>query len=199
MSPEPVPDIVVIPEGFFLMGSESGPENEMPRHRVWVDSFGIERLLQEIEAAVSTRTTQISVVEGLLERLFAAYSGHFLPEETGAWAIVRRERLSSGFSNALQAVARHFQLHNAWESAARCCRRALEIDPLVQNFWYHLMLCHQQLGETAEALAVYRRCRQVMSTELGIGPSAELESLRATLSQDAEASARAAASTRRAH
>jgi sulfatase modifying factor 1 len=41
MTPEPVPDIVVIPEGFFLMGSESGPENEMPRHRVWVDSFGI--------------------------------------------------------------------------------------------------------------------------------------------------------------
>ena len=23
------------------MGSESGPENEMPRHRVWVDSFGL--------------------------------------------------------------------------------------------------------------------------------------------------------------
>ena len=41
MTPEPVPDIVVIPEGFFLMGSESGPENEMPRHRVWVDSFGL--------------------------------------------------------------------------------------------------------------------------------------------------------------
>lgn len=34
-------DIVIIPEGFFLMGSESGPENEMPSHRVWVDSFGL--------------------------------------------------------------------------------------------------------------------------------------------------------------
>ena len=38
---EASPDIVTIPEGFFLMGSESGPENEMPRHRVWVDSFGL--------------------------------------------------------------------------------------------------------------------------------------------------------------
>ena len=26
-----IPDIVVIPEGSFLMGSEDGPENEMPR------------------------------------------------------------------------------------------------------------------------------------------------------------------------
>jgi formylglycine-generating enzyme required for sulfatase activity len=38
---EASPEIVIIPEGFFLMGSESGPENEMPRHRVWVDSFGL--------------------------------------------------------------------------------------------------------------------------------------------------------------
>jgi formylglycine-generating enzyme len=35
------PDIVVIPEGFFWMGSDSGYENEMPRHRVWVDRFGL--------------------------------------------------------------------------------------------------------------------------------------------------------------
>jgi formylglycine-generating enzyme required for sulfatase activity len=38
---EASPEIVIIPEGFFLMGSENGPENEMPRHRVWVDSFGL--------------------------------------------------------------------------------------------------------------------------------------------------------------
>jgi sulfatase modifying factor 1 len=36
-----VPDTIIIPEGFFWMGSEDGHENEMPRHRVWVDSFGI--------------------------------------------------------------------------------------------------------------------------------------------------------------
>jgi formylglycine-generating enzyme len=40
---EIVPDMVVIPVGDFLMGSESGPENETPRHRVWLDSFGIGR------------------------------------------------------------------------------------------------------------------------------------------------------------
>ena len=34
-------DIVIIFEGFFLMGSESGPENETPRHCVWLDSFGL--------------------------------------------------------------------------------------------------------------------------------------------------------------
>lgn len=37
------PDIVLIPQGSFLMGSEDGPENEQPCHRVWLDRFGIDR------------------------------------------------------------------------------------------------------------------------------------------------------------
>ncbi len=39
----PAPDMVPIPEGFFWMGSANGPENEMPRHRVWLDSFALGR------------------------------------------------------------------------------------------------------------------------------------------------------------
>ena len=37
------PDIVRIPEGSFLMGSEGEQENERPCHRVWLASFGIAR------------------------------------------------------------------------------------------------------------------------------------------------------------
>ena len=28
-----------IPEGWFLMGSDEGPADERPAHRVWVDAF----------------------------------------------------------------------------------------------------------------------------------------------------------------
>lgn len=35
------PAMVSIPEGNFLMGSEDGPDNEKPPHRVWVDGFMI--------------------------------------------------------------------------------------------------------------------------------------------------------------
>ena len=41
MTHEANPDLIVIPEGFFLMGSEHGQENEMPSHRVWVDCFAL--------------------------------------------------------------------------------------------------------------------------------------------------------------
>jgi formylglycine-generating enzyme required for sulfatase activity len=33
------PNLVLIPAGWFLMGSEAGQENERPAHRVWVDAF----------------------------------------------------------------------------------------------------------------------------------------------------------------
>lgn len=33
------PELVRIPEGWFLMGSDSGQDCERPVHRVWVDSF----------------------------------------------------------------------------------------------------------------------------------------------------------------
>jgi formylglycine-generating enzyme required for sulfatase activity len=34
-----MPKLALIPAGWFLMGSESGQDNERPVHRVWVDTF----------------------------------------------------------------------------------------------------------------------------------------------------------------
>jgi len=33
------PQMIRIPEGWFLMGSDAGQDNEKPIHRVWIDSF----------------------------------------------------------------------------------------------------------------------------------------------------------------
>jgi formylglycine-generating enzyme len=41
--PEVEPEMLVIPEGHFVMGSDNGAGNESPAHRVWVDSFAIAR------------------------------------------------------------------------------------------------------------------------------------------------------------
>jgi formylglycine-generating enzyme required for sulfatase activity len=37
------PEMIVIPSGAYLMGSDTGPENEAPAHRVSVDEFAIAR------------------------------------------------------------------------------------------------------------------------------------------------------------
>jgi sulfatase modifying factor 1 len=35
------PQMVRVPEGWFLMGSETGQDNESPVHRVWIDAFDL--------------------------------------------------------------------------------------------------------------------------------------------------------------
>jgi formylglycine-generating enzyme len=35
------PQLVTIPAGYFLMGSEVGQDNERPVHRVWIDAFSL--------------------------------------------------------------------------------------------------------------------------------------------------------------
>jgi formylglycine-generating enzyme required for sulfatase activity len=55
-----LPEIVRIPEGFFLMGCDLGQDNERPVHRVWVDGFGIGRFpVTNREYAVFTAQSQI--------------------------------------------------------------------------------------------------------------------------------------------
>ena len=56
-----IPEIVELPEGFFLMGCEQGQENERPVHRVWLDGFGIGRFpVTNREYEVFAAQTQIS-------------------------------------------------------------------------------------------------------------------------------------------
>src|SRR5262245_44503067 len=57
------PEMIVIPEGEFLMGSERGAANERPAHRVWVDRFALGR----------------SAVTNRLYRIFLEVTGRTAP------------------------------------------------------------------------------------------------------------------------
>jgi DNA-binding SARP family transcriptional activator len=68
-----------------------------------------------------------------------------------------------------------------WDLAADLYARLLELDNLAEPVYRRLMLCHRELGETAEALRVFRRCRHLLSVVLGTGPSAQTRAVYATL------------------
>jgi len=66
------PDLIVIPEGFFLMGSENGQENEMPRHRVWIDRFALARFpVTNREYKAFVNETQMNAPPFWSEPMFA--------------------------------------------------------------------------------------------------------------------------------
>jgi DNA-binding SARP family transcriptional activator len=52
---------------------------------------------------------------------------------------------------------------------------------VAESLYRGLIECHLRQGHRAEALEVYRHCRQMLSVVLGLRPSAETETLHALL------------------
>ena len=72
------PDLMTIPAGSFLMGSNTGRDDERPVHSVWVDAFAIAR------AAGNLKAVNVALV-GVLSRL--------LPVDESTWVEVIKQRL----------------------------------------------------------------------------------------------------------
>jgi DNA-binding SARP family transcriptional activator len=60
-------------------------------------------------------------------------------------------------------------------------QRGIEADRLREEFYQRLMLCNQKMGQQAEAIAVYNRCRAELSYGLGVSPSNMTESILAAV------------------
>jgi DNA-binding SARP family transcriptional activator len=56
-------------------------------------------------------------------------------------------------------------------------RRALEADNLAESLYRGLMRALAAIGDHAEAMNAFRRCRELLSIVLGVKPSAETERL----------------------
>ena len=66
---------------------------------------------------------------------------------------------------------------------AESYRRSLALDNLSEPIYRRLIACLRERGDTAEAMNVYRRCRELLSVVLGVQPSAETQALVETLRQ----------------
>jgi LuxR family maltose regulon positive regulatory protein len=108
--------------------------------------------------------------------VFNLYRGRFLEHEGDArWIVNARDRLAARFRRLVLRVARSEERAENWQAASDLYRRALEHDNLTEEFHFRLMHCELHLGRRAEAIGVYRRCRNLLSINLQAKPSAEFE------------------------
>jgi two-component SAPR family response regulator len=146
----------------------------------WVDVWVFERLLGQSHRILMRDVTgkQIFTLEQLTERLISLYQGHFLAkDDITSWSVSMQERLRSKFIHHLLEVGRYMEKHGYWERAMRYYRKGTDVDDLVEVFHQRLMYCCLQTGRISEGMAVYRRCRQVLSITLSLQPEQETESL----------------------
>ncbi len=107
-----------------------------------------------------------------LQRAFILYTGELLPGYDEAWIVVERERLKEAYLRALRTAiglrARAGKPQDALEFAVR----AIELDPLNEEFHRLVMRIYMAQHNTAAALRQYDRLESLLHDQLGIVPSA---------------------------
>ncbi len=89
-----VPEVIPIPEGSFLMGSDTGGEDEKPVHEVHVDGFDVGRVL----------------ITNAQYRAFCDATQHEYPEDPEEWG------------NYFEDYADHPVVNVSWEEAMAYCK-----------------------------------------------------------------------------
>jgi DNA-binding SARP family transcriptional activator len=142
----------------------------------WADVWALERALSGLQQAC--RDGQPEAVWENAERLLDLYRGEFLRSEAEApWLLSARERLRSKLLRQLEAAGVSLAQAGRHAEAALCYHKALEVEPLADSLYRGLIALHLEQQRHPEALLVYRRCRKMLATHLGLAPSAETEAL----------------------
>lgn len=132
----------------------------------WVDAWTFERAVTRLNES----QTQVDVL--------ALYRGPFLDREGNVpWIANARDRLAEKFQRIVLHFGKREEAAERWDAAALIYRQALEQDNLHEEFYRRLMTCQHRLGQRADAIKTYRRCRELLSINLHTKPSQETESL----------------------
>lgn len=148
----------------------------LDRRQCWVDAWAFEEILERAGPQPGRRREQ----DGRLDKALTLYRGPFLPGEQDSWTISYRERLRDRLLRQVETAGRGLELAGNHEKAVSWYQKGIDADELAEPFYQRLIACYRKLGRRAEALSVYRRCRERLAA-YGIGPSADTEALHARL------------------
>ena len=142
----------------------------------WTDAHAFEKQADQAERL--RMTERIRAFEATATEALALYQGLFLPaEEAVPWVVATRDRLARRARHLVLTLGSHLESDGRANEACVHYEAGLAADPLSEPLYRRLMSAHLDQGQHAEALQVYRRCREMLSIVLGIAPSAETHAL----------------------
>ncbi len=113
----------------------------------------------------------------LLRLAVKLWHGTYLQGLDVGWAWPERRRLEQECLEALRQLAELQRLGGDQASALQACRRALEVDPTLEDFHRLAMRLYAERGDKLGVIWQYQSCRTALQAELDIVPSAETEAL----------------------
>ena len=149
----------------------------------WVDVWDFERRLHEVETLrheTATSTELYLLIKGAVNML----QGQFLCREIEQpWMLPLREKLRHRVRRLFTDLGRCFGREGKCEEAIIVYHKALEIDPLAEEFYRHLMICYTALDRHPEALAAYHYCCKALYHRLNVPASPLTEDLLQAIQQ----------------
>jgi DNA-binding SARP family transcriptional activator len=101
----------------------------------------------------------------------------FLGDEEAPWIAAQRARLRGLLTRGLQCLSAVSAVNGEAALAVQYASEVVELEPFRETAYQELMRVHAQMGNRAEALRVFGRCRELLREELGANPSPETEAL----------------------
>lgn len=161
-------DAVLLREGRLALNAD----------QCWVDLWAFERAADRAVACLHAPVPDPIEIERASAHALRLFAGPFLAaEEEASWLLPSRDRALSRFQRLIADLGRCHEQSGRWDAAADLYRHGIEQDNLNEFLYRRLIFCLQKQGRHAEALGVYRRCRELLSIVLGVAPSAETNTL----------------------
>jgi DNA-binding SARP family transcriptional activator len=165
-----------VKDAILLQGGKVGFNPEA----CWLDTWAFEKLSSRAREAWEDKRSSArpGKAAAVTEAALALYRGHFLPCDEGLdWTSAQRERLRRKFLFLNGRLGDSLLETKNWKEAVEHFERAVEIDPLHEDFHQNLMSGYLHLGQPREGIAAYRRFRRNISGGAGLAPSRKTEAI----------------------
>lgn len=154
-----------------------------PEISVWLD---VEEFLQHWKIAQSTeREKGIQAAVAEYELTAALYKGDFMEEDLyESWPSSERENLKEIYVFILDRLSKYYSQEGKHSTAISLCETILEQDNCREDIHQRLIRCYYKLGQRDKAVKQFRKCAEVLKTELEVEPTRATIELYEQIKQD---------------
>ena len=140
---------------------------------IWVDREAASAAIDEMEGLLRVNEWRKAWPFGHIAGVTARQP--FLPGEEGEWISRERLALRSILIRTLDCMTELWIANGEPVLAVEQALESVYLEPYRETGYQRLMRLHMSLGNRAEALRVYERCRGLLADELGADPSPETQ------------------------